>query len=72
MTLDGDKLAAYRNESGELELLSPACKHMRCHVTWNPAKRSWDGPCHGSRYATNGTLLEGPTVDPLDRVEVEA
>jgi glycine/D-amino acid oxidase-like deaminating enzyme/nitrite reductase/ring-hydroxylating ferredoxin subunit len=72
VTIDGDKLAAYRDESGELQLLSPVCKHLGCLVTWNPAERSWDCPCHGSRYATDGAVLEGPTVEPLDRLEVEA
>jgi glycine/D-amino acid oxidase-like deaminating enzyme/nitrite reductase/ring-hydroxylating ferredoxin subunit len=71
VTIDGDKLAAYRSASGELKLLSPVCTHMGCLVTWNPAERSWDCPCHGSRYAIDGTVLEGPTVEPLDRVEVE-
>jgi glycine/D-amino acid oxidase-like deaminating enzyme/nitrite reductase/ring-hydroxylating ferredoxin subunit len=71
VTIDGDELAAYRSDSGELTLLSPACTHMGCLVTWNPAERSWDCPCHGSRYAIDGTVLEGPTIEPLDRVEVE-
>jgi glycine/D-amino acid oxidase-like deaminating enzyme/nitrite reductase/ring-hydroxylating ferredoxin subunit len=71
VTVDGDQVAAYRADSGELRLLSPACKHMGCLVTWNRAERSWDCPCHGSRYASDGTVLEGPTVEPLERLEVE-
>jgi glycine/D-amino acid oxidase-like deaminating enzyme/nitrite reductase/ring-hydroxylating ferredoxin subunit len=69
VTVDGDKVAAYRHENGELQLVKPACKHMGCLVTWNPAEPSWDCPCHGSRYATDGTVLEGPTVEPLDRIQ---
>ena len=69
--LDDEKVAAYREETGELQMLAPACKHLGCLVTWNPAERSWDCPCHGSRYATDGTVLEGPTVEPLDRLEVQ-
>ena len=72
VTVDGGKVAAYRDESGDLQLVSPACTHMGCLVTWNAAERSWDCPCHGSRYATDGTVLEGPTVQPLDRVDVDA
>ena len=71
VVVDGDKIAAYRDENGELQLLSPACKHMGCLVTWNAAERSWDCPCHGSRYAGDGTVLEGPTVDPLEPIEIE-
>jgi glycine/D-amino acid oxidase-like deaminating enzyme/nitrite reductase/ring-hydroxylating ferredoxin subunit len=69
VSVGGKKVAAYRDERGELQLLSPTCKHLGCLVTWNPAERSWDCPCHGSRYATDGTVLEGPTVEPLDRVD---
>jgi len=69
VSLDNRTVAAYRDERGELQLLSPACTHLGCLVTWNPAERSWDCPCHGSRYAPDGTVLEGPAVEPLDRVE---
>ncbi|HWH45510.1 MAG TPA: FAD-dependent oxidoreductase, partial [Thermoleophilaceae bacterium] len=69
VTVEGKKVAAYRDDSGELQLLSPACTHLGCLVAWNPAERSWDCPCHGSRFATDGTVLEGPTVEPLDRIE---
>ncbi len=72
VTIDGDRVAAYRDDSGELQLLSPVCTHLGCLVTWNPAERSWDCPCHGSRYAVDGTVLEGPTVEPLERLEVDA
>src|SRR3712207_8971266 len=52
VTVDGDKVAAYRAESGELQLLSATCRHLGCLVTWNPAERSWDCPCHGDRKST--------------------
>ena len=59
--------AAYRDESGELIELSARCTHLGCIVRWNSGERSWDCPCHGSRFATDGTVLEGPAVDPLPR-----
>ncbi|HEX7168780.1 MAG TPA: FAD-dependent oxidoreductase [Acidimicrobiales bacterium] len=66
--LDGDKVAAYRSEDGTLTAVSPVCGHMGCLVAFNTAERSWDCPCHGSRYAVDGTLIQGPSVHDLDPV----
>jgi nucleotide-binding universal stress UspA family protein/nitrite reductase/ring-hydroxylating ferredoxin subunit len=66
----GKKLAGYRSESGEVITLSPKCKHLGCTVGWNPTLGTWDCPCHGSRYAADGTVIRGPTQRPLDRVEI--
>ena len=44
------KTAVYRDDDGTVHVLSPVCRHLRCLVDWNPAERSWDCPCHGSRY----------------------
>ena len=63
--IDGEKVAAYRHEDGRLEAISPQCTHLWCQVVWNPAERSWDCPCHGSRFATDGSVLQGPAVDGL-------
>jgi glycine/D-amino acid oxidase-like deaminating enzyme/nitrite reductase/ring-hydroxylating ferredoxin subunit len=67
--LRGRKRAAYRDENGELHVYSPLCRHLYCHVRWNPAEKSWDCPCHGSRYAADGKVIEGPTVEPLKRID---
>jgi len=65
------KRAVYRDESGALHVLSPVCRHLYCHVVWNPAEQSWDCPCHGSRYSGDGQVIQGPTVKPLKRLELE-
>ena len=57
--------AAYRDENGTLHLLSARCTHLGCIVNWNSAERSWDCPCHGSRFAATGNVIEGPAVRPL-------
>lgn len=63
--IEGSPIAAYRDERGELHGVSAVCTHLGCLVNFNPAERSWDCPCHGSRFATDGTVLEGPAVDDL-------
>lgn len=60
------KLAVYRDEHGELHALSAKCTHLGCVVHWNSAERSWDCPCHGSRFATTGEVLHGPAAASLE------
>jgi nucleotide-binding universal stress UspA family protein/nitrite reductase/ring-hydroxylating ferredoxin subunit len=67
--VDGKKVAAYRDGSGDLVTLSPKCKHLGCTVGWNHRAKTWDCPCHGSRYDSHGQVLNGPTRHPLDPVD---
>ena len=66
----GRKTAVYRDDDGNVHALSPVCQHLYCLVHWNPAERSWDCPCHGSRYAADGRAIEGPTTKDLKRREL--
>jgi glycine/D-amino acid oxidase-like deaminating enzyme/nitrite reductase/ring-hydroxylating ferredoxin subunit len=68
--LDGEKAAVYRDEQGKIYALSPVCTHMGCMVSWNPAEKTWDCPCHGSRYACDGKVIHAPTVKDLTRIEL--
>ena len=61
------KIAVYRDEQGQLHERSAVCTHLGCIVQWNPAERTWDCPCHGSRFACDGTVVTGPAVRDLDR-----
>jgi len=61
----GKKVAGYRDEAGGLHAVSARCTHLYCQVNWNSAERTWDCPCHGSRFAVDGDVLNGPAVDPL-------
>lgn len=65
---NGHKIGAYRTEQGELQLVSAVCTHMKCIVNWNNAEKTWDCPCHATRFRTDGTVLEGPAFDPLERI----
>jgi glycine/D-amino acid oxidase-like deaminating enzyme/nitrite reductase/ring-hydroxylating ferredoxin subunit len=68
--IDGRKIAAYRDDAGALHCVSPVCTHMKCDVAWNGAERTWDCPCHGSRFTPDGDVVNGPAHDPLEKVEV--
>ena len=57
--------AAYRDDEGRLHTMSARCTHLGCIVAWNAAERTWDCPCHGSRYDYDGRAIQGPTVRDL-------
>jgi glycine/D-amino acid oxidase-like deaminating enzyme/nitrite reductase/ring-hydroxylating ferredoxin subunit len=61
----GRRLAVYRDDAGEVHALSPVCTHLGCHVHFNGAERTWDCPCHGSRFSTDGRVINGPAAKPL-------
>ena len=65
----GLKRAVYKDEGGEVHVLSPVCRHLWCYVEWNEAERSWDCPCHGSRYTGEGRVIQGPSVQDLRRID---
>jgi nucleotide-binding universal stress UspA family protein/nitrite reductase/ring-hydroxylating ferredoxin subunit len=66
----GRRLAVYRDEDGQPHAFSPRCKHMGCTVDWNDAAKTWDCPCHGSRYDLRGTVIQGPAEENLDPVDL--
>jgi len=68
---EGGAVAAYRDPDDNLHCLSPTCTHLGCTVKWNHAEKSWDCPCHGSRFDVDGEVLSGPATEPLPRVEVD-
>ncbi len=68
--VDGKKVAAYRDEAGTLHCVSPICTHMKCDVGFNQAEKTWDCPCHGSRFKPDGSVLNGPAKEPLEKIEV--
>lgn len=69
LQVDGRKVAAFRNVEGELHILSPVCPHLKCDVRFNDAERTWDCPCHGSRFSGEGELLNGPATHGLQRLD---
>ena len=55
-----EKVGAYKDETGNVYLVSAICPHLGCELEWNPEEKSWDCPCHGSRFDYKGKLLDGP------------
>lgn len=64
---EDETLAVYRDEKGKVHALSPVCPHMGCNVAFNTAEKTWDCPCHGSRFSIDGELLTGPAVSGLEK-----
>lgn len=67
--VDGVNTAVARDAGGQLHCLSPVCPHMGCHVRWNPSEATWDCGCHGSRFAMDGRVLNGPATEGLQAAE---
>ena len=64
------KVAVYRDEKGLVHALSAKCTHMGCTVKWNPSQKTWDCPCHGSRYSPLGQVVNGPAAKPLEPTDL--
>jgi nitrite reductase/ring-hydroxylating ferredoxin subunit len=64
------KAGVYRDDEGGIHAVSLRCTHLACLLRFNSAERSWDCPCHGSRFDVDGEVLEGPAVNPLERRDV--
>ncbi|MEO8348243.1 MAG: Rieske 2Fe-2S domain-containing protein [Acidobacteriota bacterium] len=62
-------MAVYRDEEGVLHERSAICPHLGCVVDWNPGEKTWDCPCHGSRYHRDGHVVNGPANRGLADVE---
>lgn len=62
---NGEKLGVYRSAEGRLYAVDPRCPHLGCQLEWNPDEKSWDCPCHGSRFDFQGRLLSGPAQRDL-------
>lgn len=71
LNLNGRKVAAYRDDEGEVTLCSAVCTNLKCIVAWNPAEHTWDCPCHGSRFKPTGEVMAGPAEEDLPKIEPE-
>ena len=63
--IEGEKVGAYKDKEGRIYTIVPKCAHLGCELSWNNLEKTWDCPCHGSRYDYTGKMLYGPTVKDL-------
>jgi Rieske Fe-S protein len=64
--IGGQRCAVHRGQDGSLEAVSAVCTHLGCLVAFNDAEQTWDCPCHGSRFALDGTVVNGPATKALE------
>lgn len=67
---EGSKVALYKDDSGEIFALHTACTHIKCDVAWNSTEKTWDCPCHGSRFSYSGEVLTAPARKPLESIDL--
>lgn len=66
--INGERVGAYRDEKGRLHLVDTTCTHLGCELQWNSAEKSWDCPCHGSRFTYEGEIIASPALHELAHI----
>ena len=64
--IDGQKVGVYKDKNNEIYSINPVCKHLGCELVWNNLDKTWDCPCHGSRYDYTGKIIYGPSIKDLE------
>lgn len=67
----GKSIAIYKDKSDKTHAVSATCTHMGCTVGWNNKDKTWDCPCHGSRFDKNGKVIHGPAIKDLPDVSLD-
>ncbi|MBO5413541.1 MAG: FAD-dependent oxidoreductase [Clostridia bacterium] len=67
----GRKIGLYKDENGKMYAVKPYCSHLGCELSWNNLEKTWDCPCHGSRFDYTGTIITEPTTKNLEKFDLE-
>lgn len=65
------KVGVYQDENGKLYAIKPVCSHLGCELKWNNLEKTWDCPCHGSRFSYTGKSIYDPSIEDLETIEIE-
>lgn len=68
---NGNKIGVFKDETGKVYAVKPICSHLGCELSWNSLEHTWDCPCHGSRFDIEGKSLEAPSINNLEKIELE-
>jgi len=71
VTYEGHSMALYKDKSGNVHAVNPACTHIKCSVAFNNSEKSWDCPCHGSRFSIDGEVLTAPARKNLELIDLK-
>lgn len=66
---NGKKAAAFKDGAGNVQIHSAVCTHLGCVVQWNGTDKTFDCPCHRSRFETDGRVRQGPATKPLEEIK---
>ena len=66
---ENKKVGVYRDENDKVYLVKPVCSHLGCELTWNNLEKTWDCPCHGSRFTYTGKSIYDPSIKDLEVYE---
>jgi Rieske Fe-S protein len=71
VSVGSNKIAVYRHYDNSLKVFSAVCPHLGCIVKWNTDEKTFDCPCHGSRFASDGTVTNGPALNNLSEIDIK-
>lgn len=71
VSMNGRRAGVYKNKEGKVVMVDTTCPHLGCEVNWNQGERTWDCPCHGSRFSADGAVIDGPAQKPLRKIYSE-
>ena len=69
--IDGKKIGVYIDEEVNKYAIKPVCTHLGCMLSWNVFDKTWDCPCHGSRFTYDGKCISNPAIKDLEKIDLD-